>query len=65
MPRRRFVSRGFLLGFGFLLMPLGLSSPRPGPAAVCASETADCLYEIGSTCKEDDGTEVFDAARRE
>jgi len=65
MPGRRFVSRGFLLGFGLLLLPLGVSSPSSGPAVVCASETEACVFEIGSTCKEDDGTEVFDATRRE
>ena len=65
MPRRRFVSRGCLLGFGLLLLPLGVSPPNSGPAVVCASETADCVFEIGSTCKEDDGTEVLDATRRE
>jgi hypothetical protein len=65
MPCRRFVSRGILLGFGLLLLPLGVSSPRSGPTVVCASGTATCVFEIGSTCKQDDGTEILDATRRD
>lgn len=65
MPGRRFVFRGLLLGFGLLLLPLGPSPSDSGPAAVCAGGTATCVFEIGSTCKEEDGTEILDATKGE
>jgi len=65
MPRLRFTLRVLLLCVGLVFLRVRTTPSNPGPALLCASETARCVFEMGGTCTKADGSTFYDFAWEE